>query len=130
LERNVSIFAAKGAVELIVENIVDNAFGFSPDGGRIAVTLSKEAGDVRLRVEDEGPGVDRGELPRIFERHFSTRHRRAPDAAAVNGTPSPEHAGLGLWIVRRNVEALGGTVRAFNREPRGFAIEISLRPDR
>ena len=58
----------------------------------------------------------------MFERYFSSRPRDAGDAAVE---PS-EHAGLGLWIVRCNVEALGGQVGAANRVGGGLSVTISL----
>ena len=56
----------------------------------------------------------------MFERYFSSR----PDDADQSA-PS-EHAGLGLWIVRRNVEALGGRVSAVNRIGGGLSVSIVL----
>ncbi len=80
-----------------------------------------------LNVEDEGPGVPGESLQRIFDRYFSDRP--APHGDGEIGTV-PEsfegHFGIGLWIVRRNVEALGGTVEAANRADRGFLIRVTL----
>ena len=58
----------------------------------------------------------------MFERYFSSRSRDADDADAQHS----EHAGLGLWIVQRNVEALGGRVGAANRIGGGLSVTITL----
>ena len=58
----------------------------------------------------------------MFERYFSSRPR---DAAHADARPSA-HAGLGLWIVRRNVEALGGRVSAANRAGGGLSVTVTL----
>jgi two-component system sensor histidine kinase ChvG len=58
----------------------------------------------------------------VCERYFSSRSRDADDPEAQ---PS-EHAGLGLWIVQRNVEALGGRVGAANRIGGGLSVTITL----
>ena len=59
-------------------------------------------------------------FPHLFEREFSSRPQGDPDR------PVAGHAGLGLWIVRRNVEALGGRVEATNRPEGGLSVTIRL----
>ncbi len=83
----------------------------------VSITLTAGSKTVGLEIEDEGPGVDPAKIPYMFERYFSSR----PEDASPSG-----HAGLGLWIVRRNVEALGGSVMAANRPGGGLSIAISL----
>jgi two-component system sensor histidine kinase ChvG len=105
-------------VETVIENVVENALSFTPNGGTIEVRLDR-VGDrhAELTVGDTGPGVPAENLERIFERYFSRRqHVRGQEA----------HFGIGLWIARRNVEALGGMVRAEHRAPHGLLVRISL----
>jgi two-component system sensor histidine kinase ChvG len=71
-------------------------------------------------IGDAGPGVPEQDLERIFERYFSHRPR---DGGADGQTP---HFGIGLWIARRNLEALGGTIRAENRHPHGLLVRVTL----
>ena len=112
----------KGSVELVetvLENLVENAVSFSPDGSEVRVTVTRERGQAVLTVEDQGPGIPPAMIERVFERYVSTR----PTAdTASNG----EHFGVGLWIVRRNVEALGGTVSLENRKSGGLRAKIVL----
>lgn len=92
--------AVPGALEQVVDNLVDNALGVAPAGSRI--TIDARAGGVgefvELRVADEGPGMATDELAHAFDRFWQ-------------GRASTGSSGLGLAIVRRLVEASGGTVR-------------------
>lgn len=141
--------ASEELLETVVENVVENAISFSPPDGTLSIRLSRPAGRALLVVEDEGPGVDPANLGRIFERYFSQRETPeqavrlpAPPRAGTEGeeraagaaiadadepVPSREpHFGIGLWIVRRNIEAVGGSVRAHNRETGGLHMRIEL----
>jgi len=105
-------------VEIIAENLLDNALDFAPPGSMVTMELKSEAGQAQLRVTDHGPGVAEGELDRIFHRHLSRR----PDS---QGTTT-EHYGLGLWIVRRNAEAMGGRAWASRNPAGGLTVTVSL----
>jgi len=121
------IFVAGGAdlLETVVENLVDNALSFSPPNGKVAVILRRNAGRAELLVEDEGPGVDQALAERIFDRYFSQRPAE-PDDADAKAHERPSHFGIGLWIVRRNVEAIGGNVVAENRATGGLRMRVTL----
>jgi two-component system, OmpR family, sensor histidine kinase ChvG len=112
--------AGRGMLEDVIQCVLENAISFSPRGGLIWITVTAVDATVELRVEDEGPGVDPSMLPHLFERYFSSRPHDSSDSS------SAEHAGIGLWLVRRNVEALGGRVSATNRARGGLAVTIEL----
>jgi two-component system sensor histidine kinase ChvG len=122
LDETARVRAGRGMLETVLQNVLENATSFSPRGGTITVTLSQTASHVELQVEDEGPGIAPDRIGRIFERYYSTRPR---EGEAATGAPG-SHAGLGLWIVRQHVEALGGTVSAVNRPTGGLSILIRL----
>jgi len=121
IEPDVHIYGSEEGVETIVENLLENAASFTKNGGLVEVSLSTEDGDACLVVADNGPGVPEQDLPRIFQRHFSAR----PEGA--HGESADHHYGLGLWIARRNVEALAGTMSAENRPQGGFAVTVRFR---
>ena len=121
LDERTMVRAGRGMLELVVQNVLENAISFSPHGGTIAVALTTSGETADLEIDDEGPGVDPTKIAYMFERYFSSRPRNADDGAE----PS-EHAGLGLWIARCNVEALGGRVGAANRIGGGLSVTISL----
>jgi two-component system sensor histidine kinase ChvG len=102
----------------VFENLLDNARGFSPGGGTVAVTLERRNGTAAVRIEDEGPGIPETHLDRIFDRFFTYRPGE-PDAR--NG-----HTGLGLAITKAIVEGYGGVVRAGNQAEGGAWFEVVL----
>jgi two-component system sensor histidine kinase ChvG len=73
-------------------------------------------------VSDHGPGIPPERLERIFDRYHSERR---PE---TSNDSSSSYFGIGLWIARRNVEAMGGTITAENRIPHGLTVHIRLPP--
>jgi two-component system sensor histidine kinase ChvG len=120
IEAGVLVRANADMVETVIENVLENAISFSREGDSIGFKLEARGDWAELLIADEGPGVRVIDLPRIFDRYFSSR------AAAPDGDDQSVHYGVGLWIVRRNIEALGGRVSAENREPHGLLIRILL----
>ncbi len=118
-----TVLGSEDLLETILENVLDNAVSFSRRGGRIRVALARDRSFAVVSVEDDGPGVDPGHLERIFDRYFS--YRQSAEGAS-NGESNGAHFGIGLWVVRRNTEALGGTVSAENREPHGLVVRVRL----
>jgi two-component system sensor histidine kinase MprB len=94
-----------------VNNLLDNAAKYSPDGGDVDVTLRGGT----LTVRDHGPGVPADELPHIFDRFF-----RATNARAQPGS------GLGLAIVKQVAERHGGGVAAALAPGGGLAVTFTL----
>lgn len=117
------VLGAPEILETVFENVLENAASFSPGGGRIRVSLQRLNGGLEARIEDEGPGVPEHKLERIFDRYVSER-----PAAGADRTPGHDgpHFGIGLWIVRRNVEAMGGRIHAENPDHGGFRMVIRL----
>jgi two-component system sensor histidine kinase ChvG len=116
----VYVLGTEGMIETVVENLIENAVSFSPARGEILVRMARDGRFARLSISDQGPGVPAEQLQRIFDRYYSER-RSEP---ANEGTSS--YFGIGLWIARRNVEAMGGTIEAENLEPQGLAIHVCL----
>lgn len=114
------VLANEELLEEIVENLLENALGFVDDDGHILIRAAKREGQVALEVIDDGPGVPPERLEKIFDRYYSDRSQGAPRASGVG------HDGIGLWIVRRNAEAVGGRVEADNVTPSGLKITILL----
>jgi two-component system sensor histidine kinase ChvG len=121
----VSAYADEDMLEAVIENLMENALSFTLRGGVIEVGLSRNREFAQIRVADRGPGVDPADLPHIFDRYVSRRQQVGRDQAAPSAVLA--HQGLGLWVVKRNVEGLGGTVSGHNREGGGFEILVELR---
>jgi signal transduction histidine kinase len=112
----------------VLVNLVKNAAEAMPGGGRIHLALCESAGEpdtgpwLTLTVEDNGPGIARNTLDRVFEPGYTT-HRKAVESSGV--WPAT-HRGLGLSISRSIVEAAGGRIRAENRPQAGARFVIGL----
>lgn len=91
----------------VFDNPLENALGFTPEGGTIALEARLNRGEVTVTIKDTGPGVPEDQLEEIFQRYVS---RRPPGSGTDN-------FGIGLWVARRNTEALGGRMTAANVPP-------------
>lgn len=98
-------------------NLLHNAVKFSEDGTRVVVTAREESGEVLVMVSDQGAGIPRGDLDRVFERFYKV------DKARVRGVGG---TGLGLAIARHIVEAHGGRIWAESEEGRGSTFSFAL----
>ncbi|MBN2353868.1 MAG: HAMP domain-containing protein [Spirochaetales bacterium] len=116
-EKPVSVAGREERLAQVLENVLDNACGFSPEGGRIDVVLSAADGHAVITVADEGPGIPEEHREKIFGRFFTFR----PGAG-----DNTLHTGLGLSVVKVIVQGYDGTVAARNRESGGAAFEIRL----
>ena len=110
LEGAAQVTGREGPLGQVFRNLIDNARSFSPPGGEVRLTLIRDEIDperpVRVRVEDDGPGVPPENLETVFERFYTSRPR---------GTAFGTNSGLGLSIVKQIIEAHGGLVWAENR---------------
>jgi len=113
------ILGDEDMIEVILENLFDNAADFSPPNGIISLKLERHGDHAVLTVEDSGPGCPPEDLPRLFDRYFTHRPERKEG-------PGVENFGIGLWIVRHNAEALGGEIHAENRQEGGLRHILTL----
>lgn len=112
--RPVIVEGVAARLEAMVRELVDNAASFvDAASGRVRVTVSEEGGSAELRVEDDGPGIAASDLPRVFDRFFTTR-------GPMRGT------GLGLALVKAVAEAHGGSVAARSGDQGGAVLAVTL----
>lgn len=111
-----SVVALPGAVEQMVDNLIDNALEVSPQGGTIEVGIEREPGGVVLHVVDEGPGLDEEERRRAFDRFW-----RGPGAA-------PGGSGLGLAVVRQLATRCDAVVDLAPAPTTGLEATVTFRP--
>lgn len=110
-------------VEQALVNILENAAKFAPDAAPIAISARLRDGKLAVEVRDEGPGLDRHEAERIFERF----HRGERHADIAGGS------GLGLTIAKTFVEANGGSIEPLSEGPgtgTTMRIWLPLAPER
>jgi two-component system, OmpR family, phosphate regulon sensor histidine kinase PhoR len=99
-------------------NLLDNAVKYSRDHGEIRLGARQRDGEIELSVSDDGIGIAKEDLPRIFERFYRADKARSPDK--VSGT------GLGLAIVKHIAQLHGGRVEADSEPGKGTTIRVLL----
>lgn len=118
ITQGIIAYGNEDLLEPVLENLLENAASYSREGGAIELSLSRANGLAKLTVADRGPGADPQHLPHLFDRRASFR---------TAASSAMHHEGLGLWIVKRNIEGLGGTVTAQNRAGGGFEVIVNLK---
>ena len=114
------VFASDAALlQLIVDNLLDNALKFTPAGGKVTAALTGDSDNVTLEVTDTGCGIAPEMQDRVFERFFQARESRSGDTAD-RGT------GLGLAIVKHATDRLGGEVTLESRPNEGTTVTVTL----
>ena len=98
-----------------LDNLLTNAFKYSPAGGTVHLDLTVDEADAVIQVKDSGIGIPEADQAHLFEMFY-----RAGNVGAIDGT------GLGLAIVKRSVEAHGGTVRCESHMGVGTTFTIKL----
>ena len=101
----------------VIDNIMNNAIKYSPNGGVITVRLTQNKNHVILSISDQGLGIPRKDLGKIFDRFYRVDKARS---RAQGGT------GLGLAIAKEIVEAHHGRIWADSSEGKGSTFYISL----
>ena len=99
-------------------NLLDNAVKYSRERGEIRLSARQRDGEIELTVSDDGIGITKEDLPRIFERFYRADKARGPDK--VRGT------GLGLAIVKHIAQLHGGRVEAESELDKGTTIRVVL----
>ena len=102
-----------------IDNIIDNAISFSPPGGLVEIAAARVGDEVRIRIDDEGPGVPEEAREAIFNRFHSIRPKEEHFG---------RHSGLGLAIARAIVEGHDGEIDVQDRDdaPSGARFTITL----
>jgi two-component system, OmpR family, sensor kinase len=106
-------------IDQMLWNLVENAVKFSPDDGRVRVSVTAEADQAVIVVQDTGPGISDQDRDRIFERFYRA------DAARTH-SDEPRGTGLGLAIVRAIARTHGGEAVASNAENGGAVVRVTL----
>ena len=109
--------ADREKVEVALGNLVRNAVKFSPDGGKVTISLREAGGMAEIEVTDQGIGIPTGEQEQVFDRFYQV------DSGE---TRSFQGSGLGLYITRELVEAMGGTVTVESEPGLGSTFRFTL----
>lgn len=117
IDEETLVVADDEAIRQILDNLVDNAIKYTPEGGSVRVSCYVEKESVVIDVTDTGIGIPRDDLPRVFERFYRVDKARSRE---LGGT------GLGLSIVKHLVQSIGGQVKVHSRLGSGSRFSVSL----
>lgn len=81
-----------GLIHRVLQNLIDNAFRHTPDGGSVKITIQQNDGKALVEVTDTGKGIQTHEIPYIFDRFYQSQQRQPSEHIGT---------GLGLAIVKR-----------------------------
>jgi signal transduction histidine kinase len=105
-------------LQLVWNNLLENAVRYSPEGGSVEVSVVREKpGPARIIFEDHGAGIATADLPHVFDRFY----RGDPSRTRTTGG-----FGLGLAIAKALVEAYGGTITASSTPGKGTRMTVEL----
>jgi two-component system, OmpR family, sensor histidine kinase BaeS len=113
----VTLQSDREALTKIFENLLSNAYKYTPAGKKVLIGVEPKENTVSITVRDQGIGISETDLPFIFERFYRTDQSRSRESGGF---------GLGLTIVKELVEALGGTVNVTSQLGEGTVFKISF----
>ena len=112
---DVVVLAVEEDLAIILDNLIENALHYSPEGSSVTIEFGRDGTDAYLAVLDNGPGLEAGEEQAVFE-----RFRRGSASKSSSGT------GLGLAIVQTLAQRWGGRASLSTRAEGGTRAEIRL----
>lgn len=119
-EASTSLPLVKGdiaMIERVLSNLIENAIQYTNEGGRINVKLAANSETVEISVLDTGQGMDKEDLPYIFDRFYRVEKSRSKEGGGT---------GLGLAIVKKILELHGQEIHAENRDGKGAIFYFRL----
>ncbi len=117
VDNDVVVHVDQAKYRQILNNLLTNAFKFTPAGGRVEAKLSLNDGVLQLSVADTGPGIHPDDLPHLFDRYFQTTR---PDKPAEGGT------GIGLTLCHEYAELFGGKIEVESTLGHGTTFRVWL----
>ena len=116
-QRDLWVELDQDKITQVLDNIINNAIKYSPDGGRIIVRLMETHTDIIVSVSDEGLGISRKDIPHLFDRFYRVDKARS---RAMGGS------GLGLAIAQEVIQLHGGKIWVNSIENKGSTFFVSL----
>lgn len=115
-EQDAKVLGSELDMIALVRNLVDNAIRYTPEGGRVDLTVQASQGCAILRIQDTGPGIPEPERERVFDPFY-----RALGSEQIG-------SGLGLAIVRATAGRIGATVRlGYSDQSRQTGLSVEIR---
>jgi signal transduction histidine kinase len=115
----VLVYADISLIQRVLENLVGNALKYTPEGGKVSISVQPSSAAVDVSVSDTGPGISKEALPHIFDRFYKADANDANDNGSM---------GLGLAIAKRILDLHESEIRVVSEEMRGtrFCFDLPL----
>lgn len=107
------IFADENRIKQVLINLLENAFKFTPDGGKVIIRTNKIKDNIKIEIEDNGIGIAEEDLPYIKDKFYK-------------GKNSPSNSGLGLSICDEIVKLHGGSMEIKSEENKGTKVIVAF----
>lgn len=117
-KNKIMVMADTPSLEEAIVTLLDNAIKYSPKNTKVIVTIIKSQKSVQLSISDEGPGIDKEDIPHIFERFY-----RSDKARCKN---KDQGYGLGLAIAKKIVDLHAGKISVKSKDGKGTTFTICL----
>jgi signal transduction histidine kinase len=111
------VYADIGMMEKVLQNLLDNAIKFTPEGGNITINLSPQKEEIFLSVKDTGTGIASKDLPHIFDRYQKAERTNTHDDVGL---------GLGLAIVKKILEVHNISIDVKSTEGKGTVFSFNI----
>ena len=111
------VFADISLVERALQNLMDNALKFTPEGGEVVVKIEVENDAVEVTIQDSGPGIKKENQSLIFERYRQTKVGQGK-----------EGSGLGLAIVKKIMEIHDSSIKVLSKPNEGTSHSVLAFP--
>ncbi|MFH1347697.1 MAG: PAS domain-containing protein [Candidatus Margulisiibacteriota bacterium] len=113
-----AINADKRMIGRVISNLISNAIKYTPEGGRMIISLRRANGNVHFSVADNGIGISKDDLPKVFDKFFMVEQKKVRERGSL---------GLGLHIAKDFIEAHGGKIWAESEgEGKGSKFNFTL----
>ena len=119
-EQQAYVHADIGMIQRVFDNLLKNAITHTPENGMISIRLNSSHDGVNVTVEDTGIGINKEDLPRVFNRFYQT------SLPLQSKEKSREGLGLGLAIVKRILELHGSEIEVSSRREAGTCFRFTL----
>lgn len=117
IEQDLFSFADTMLMQMVINNLLDNALKYSPKETTITVNVEKQQNKIYIRIADNGPGIDDTEKKKIFDKFYRLGNE---------ATKRAKGTGLGLYLVKRIIKAHNGDIYVNNNQPGGAVFVIEL----
>jgi signal transduction histidine kinase len=111
------IFGDRNLIEQVLINLLSNAIKYSPKGAWARIVMTQQNGSLSIVVQDNGLGIPKESLPRLFEKFYRVR---CDDRKDIIGT------GLGLSLVKQIIDVHQGTIRVESEHGKGSTFTFTL----